>query len=76
MSNQAARSLDVSWKPPSDYWDALAVTGYQAKKAFMKLCGTRRYDAISLGPWLERFVTKIMRNCASVYFEEAFLLIW
>lgn len=30
LSNLAARSIDVSWEPPADYWDALAVTGYQA----------------------------------------------
>lgn len=31
VSNVAARSVDVSWKPPTDYWQALAVTGYQVR---------------------------------------------
>ena len=29
VSNVAAYAVDVSWKPPVDYWHALAVTGYQ-----------------------------------------------
>ena len=31
ISNVAARSFDLSWLPPVDYWDALAVTGYNIR---------------------------------------------
>ncbi|CAM9532082.1 unnamed protein product, partial [Ectocarpus sp. 12 AP-2014] len=29
VSNVAAYSVDLSWEPPTDYWQALSVTGYQ-----------------------------------------------
>ncbi|CAM9141429.1 unnamed protein product [Choristocarpus tenellus] len=29
VSNIAAGSIDVSWEPPEDYWEAMAITGYQ-----------------------------------------------
>merc|ERR1719478_746544 len=28
ISNVAARSMDLSWNPPIDYWDAVTITGY------------------------------------------------
>ena len=31
VSNVAAKSFDISWLPPVDYWDALTVTGYSIK---------------------------------------------
>ena len=31
ISNVAARSFDLSWLPPVDYWDALTVTGYNIR---------------------------------------------
>jgi hypothetical protein len=31
LSNVAAKSFDVSWLPPVDYWDAITVTGYSIK---------------------------------------------
>ncbi|CAM9514142.1 unnamed protein product, partial [Laminaria digitata] len=34
ISNVAARSIDVSWEPPADYWLALAVTGYEARMTY------------------------------------------
>lgn len=34
-SNVAARSVDVSWEPPADYWLALAITGYEARLSGM-----------------------------------------
>lgn len=29
VSNVAAYSVDLSWEPPTDFWQALSVTGYQ-----------------------------------------------
>lgn len=31
VSNVAAHSVDLNWWPPSDYWDAVTVTGYSIK---------------------------------------------
>ena len=38
-SNVAARSVDVSWEPPMDYWLALAITGYEASLTSDSLAG-------------------------------------
>ncbi|CAM9683580.1 unnamed protein product, partial [Pylaiella littoralis] len=40
VSNVAACSIDVSWEPPTDYWQALAITGYQARQV-----GWRSFDS-------------------------------
>ena len=29
LSNIAARSIDISWNPPVDYWEAVTITGYK-----------------------------------------------
>ena len=31
VSNIASSSLDLKWLPPSNYWDAITVTGYSIK---------------------------------------------
>ena len=31
ISNIASSSLDLKWLPPSNYWDAITVTGYSIK---------------------------------------------
>ena len=43
-SNVASSALDVSWEPPSDYWEAVPITGYEL--AVHELATSRRWSVV------------------------------
>ena len=46
VSNVAAKSMDVSWEPPMNYWRAATVTGYQILVQRVQRDGTREVETI------------------------------